>query len=220
MNILLVDDEEDIHWSVGEFLTDFGHEVTSAKDGREALRILDGNSNIELVFSDIRMPGLDGIKLLQNIQLQFPSIPVILMTGHGDENIAMEALQNGAYDYLKKPVKLKELLSYIKRIEDRKKMEEQILGESEGIRVQPDQNEYRDQIVAMKSSMENYITCVEKYKHLVDELAGADEEQVMAKRDLLVHVLDEMPSLLASMRDAALQLDELADSLVDKHSAA
>lgn len=130
MKILLVDDEKDIHRSIGDFIGDMGHEVVSAYNGQEALSCLEDANDIGLVFTDIRMPVLDGLKLLQAVRVRFPGLPVVLMTGHGDESVAMAALQHGAYEYLKKPVRLKEVLAFIQRASQRRSLEDQLVRES------------------------------------------------------------------------------------------
>lgn len=130
MVILLVDDEEDIHLTIGRFLADLGHEVVAAADGGEALKFLEKADEVDLVLSDIRMPGINGIELLQAVRVRYPGTQVVLMTGHGDESTATAALRHGASDYLKKPVSLETLLAYVERIEERKKLEAEFAADS------------------------------------------------------------------------------------------
>jgi two-component system, NtrC family, sensor kinase len=117
MNILLVDDEDVIHRTLGSFLSRSGHSVRRALDGAEALRSL-GESIPDVVISDIKMPSMDGLELVTRLKLRTPGTPVVLITGHGDEEMAASALHTGAYDYFRKPVRLEELLSVIERIEE------------------------------------------------------------------------------------------------------
>ena len=126
MHILLVDDEKQILQVIGDFLADCGYSTTSAGDGAEALKILEERADIELIVSDIRMPRLAGIQFLRAVRVRFPGIPVILMTGHGDEGVAIAALQEGAQDYLKKPIKLSEFQLCIERVEERARLESQL----------------------------------------------------------------------------------------------
>ena len=126
MNILLVDDEEPILRVIGDFLQDCGHEVVSAADGAEALKILEAGRSCELIVSDIRMPRLDGLAFLRAARVRFPGIPVVLMTGHGDEQVAIAALQEGAHDYLKKPIRLNELIDRVDQVEERRRLESQV----------------------------------------------------------------------------------------------
>ena len=115
MRILLVDDEEIIHHTVGAFLRDFGHEVVSAKDGSEALTCL-GEHDFDLIFSDIRMPVIGGLQLLETVQKRFPGTPIVLMTGCGDENTTETALALGALAFPNKPVGLRDFTTYIDRV--------------------------------------------------------------------------------------------------------
>ena len=129
MQLLIVDDQQQILNLLGDFVTDCGHEVITATNGAEALERLEDAAQIGAVLSDIRMPKMNGIDFLKGVRVRFPGIPVVLMTGHGDESIATTALQEGAFDYLKKPVSLVELMSCINRIEDRVRLEERVVSD-------------------------------------------------------------------------------------------
>ena len=126
MYILIVDDEKSILKVVGDFLKDCEHKVVCAEDGAGALHILEEREEIDLIISDIRMPKLDGIRLLQAVRVRFPGIPVILMTGHGDESVAIAALEQGAQYYLKKPIKFAQLMDCIDQVETRHRLESQV----------------------------------------------------------------------------------------------
>ena len=115
MNILLVDDDEMVLLTVGDFLTRRGHALRTAADGSEALRLMDGDPP-DLVISDIQMPGMDGIAFLRAVRRRFPDLPVILVTGYATVETAVAALRNRAYDYLRKPVRLGELQACIERV--------------------------------------------------------------------------------------------------------
>ena len=117
MHILLVDDAPDQRTTLSELLRKRGHFVQDAPDGLQALLYLD--EHVDVVISDIQMPRLDGVGLLRTIRERFSNLPVILMTGHGTLDTAVEALRNQAFDYLSKPVVLEELLSCLDRIERR-----------------------------------------------------------------------------------------------------
>ncbi len=114
MNILLVDDDEMVLQTIGDFLVRRGHRVKTAADGSEALRLMDGDPP-DLVISDIQMPGMGGIAFLKAVRRQFPDLPVILVTGYATVETAVAALRGRAYDYLKKPVSLEELQACIER---------------------------------------------------------------------------------------------------------
>lgn len=114
IRLLLIDDEEVIHQSVGRFLEKLGYEVVHASSGEEGLRLLE-EQGADLVISDIRMPGLDGIGLLRELARRALDTEVVLITGHGDLEVAVEALRNGAFDFFSKPIRLEELVLCLER---------------------------------------------------------------------------------------------------------
>ncbi len=100
--ILIVDDERSIRVGLNGLLSKEGYEVSLAENGAEALRML-VSQPFDLVLTDLRMPGLDGVSLLKQVKTQYPDVVVIMMTAYGSEKIAVEAMKAGAYDYLVKP---------------------------------------------------------------------------------------------------------------------
>lgn len=106
--ILVADDERGICDAFAAFLSDEGHEPLLASSGPEAVRIV-RDKRPAVVFLDVRMPGGDGIDALQEIQAIAPKIPVIVMTAYGTLDTARKAMDLGAFDYLGKPVELRQL---------------------------------------------------------------------------------------------------------------
>jgi len=106
--VLIVDDERTLARAIKAFLTESGYEAEVAGDAEQALRLLE-TMRPDVVFSDVRLPGMDGIELLRRIREFDAAIPVIIMTAHGSIEGAVEAVKLGAFDYLKKPVDLEEL---------------------------------------------------------------------------------------------------------------
>ena len=106
--ILLVEDERTLARAIQAFLNEEGYEVVVATDAESALERLD-TVRPDLVFSDVRLPGMDGIALLKRLQAFDASLPVIILTAHGSVEGAVEAMKLGAFHYLKKPVDLEEL---------------------------------------------------------------------------------------------------------------
>src|SRR5262245_26446818 len=106
--ILIVDDEPSIRKVLTAHLHKFGYEVDAAVDGDEAISRL-RNDLYHLVVSDLRMPGTDGMALLAWVQDNQPGLPVILITAHGTVDSAVQALKQGAYDYVSKPFDRDEL---------------------------------------------------------------------------------------------------------------
>ena len=118
MRILLVDDDKSGRELLADFLQDqLGHQVTQCNSGKKAFEFFQ-KSSYPLVLSDIRMPGTDGIDLLKSLKKlpEGKNSDIVLITGYGKMETAIQALRAGAYDYLLKPVKLDELASLIKRI--------------------------------------------------------------------------------------------------------
>lgn len=115
MNILLVDDEPDVRRSLSQFLTKLGHTICCAGDGMEGLREFHSNQ-FDLIITDIRMPSLSGLELIRRIkEIERSPVDIIIITGHGDMDNAIKALKYGAYDYLQKPINVRELVISIER---------------------------------------------------------------------------------------------------------
>jgi two-component system response regulator PilR (NtrC family) len=110
--ILIVDDEKSMRDFLKILLAKEGYDVIVASDGEQALGALDGNQ-IDLVISDIRMPGISGLDLLAKIKDETEDIPVIMITAFASPNDAVQAMKNGAYDYISKPFNVDEIKSVI-----------------------------------------------------------------------------------------------------------
>jgi PAS domain S-box-containing protein len=123
--ILIVDDEEDIREVLRISLTDLGYEVLTAENGEEALRIV-REITPPIVLTDIRMPVMDGIELLRKIKQEDSEIEVIMITGHGDMNLAIKSLKYEATDFITKPIKDEALEIALKRAKERIFMRRQL----------------------------------------------------------------------------------------------
>jgi two-component system nitrogen regulation response regulator GlnG len=113
-HILIADDEDSLRWVLEKGLRKAGYEVTSVKDGAAAIRAVEGQP-FDLVFLDIRMPGVDGLAALARMREARPDACVVVMTAHGTMETAIQAMQRGAYDYLTKPFDLDEVLLLAER---------------------------------------------------------------------------------------------------------
>ena len=111
--ILIVDDEATIRASLQESLAADGHEVETADTGEEALARCH-NREYDLVITDLRLPGVSGLEIMQALRNQGNATPVIMMTAYGDVDSAIDAMKLGAYDYVKKPFKLGEMKRQVK----------------------------------------------------------------------------------------------------------
>ncbi len=114
LNILLVDDEEIVHTTIGDYLRDVGHRVENALNGSDALEKLTVRE-YDLAFVDIRMPRMDGLTLLREIHSRCPEVAVILITAYGTMENVLQALRLGAADFLTKPIKFLELDAVIEK---------------------------------------------------------------------------------------------------------
>jgi two-component system NtrC family response regulator len=113
-SILIVDDEKNYPLILSAILEEEGFETFTANSGREALDIL-SNTDIDLVLTDMKMPSMDGIELLEKIKAKDQDLPVIMMTAHGTVDKAVEAMQKGAYNYILKPFDNDRLIIYVNK---------------------------------------------------------------------------------------------------------
>src|SRR6056300_836953 len=122
--ILIIEDEESIRRVLSKILvqSDPSHEIIEAKDGLEGIQIIDQDDTIDLVFCDIKMPKKDGTEVLQAIGDRTDELPIIMISGHGDLETAVECMRLGAFDYLSKPPDLNRLLTTAKNGLERKKI--------------------------------------------------------------------------------------------------
>lgn len=109
MKILIIDDERAIRSSLRDILEYEKFQVCEAGDGKTALELFD-KEKPDLVFCDIKMPGMDGLEVLQNIMDKNAEIPVVMISGHGTIETAVEAVKKGAYDFIQKPLDLNRIL--------------------------------------------------------------------------------------------------------------
>lgn len=148
--ILVVEDEATLARNIAAYLTRSGYDAQVAESGEEGLRVLD-SFKPDAVLLDLRLPGMDGLAALERFRAADPNLTVILMTGHGTVETAVEAMKAGAYDFLTKPVSLSKLLlllqkalgderreqalSYLQRRAAAHSGIEALLGESEPMRL-------------------------------------------------------------------------------------
>jgi len=156
-NILVAEDEQAVRESLAEVLREEGYEVVAVADGMEALRALE-EREFDLVLSDIRMPGADGLEVLQRTREIAPQTLVLLMTAHATVETAVEAIRRGAQDYLLKPIIFDDLLHKI----DHLLTHRQIAWENQMLRSQVERQWDFDSLVGRSAAMREVMELVRR----------------------------------------------------------
>ncbi|OGV96838.1 MAG: hypothetical protein A3I04_07235 [Nitrospinae bacterium RIFCSPLOWO2_02_FULL_39_110] len=139
-NILVVDDEESLRWVLKKGLGKRGYNVHTAENGKTALSFLSKNEYL-LIFLDIFLPDINGLKLLEDIKKERENIVVVIMTAQGTMKSTIEAMQKGAYDYITKPFDMEEIYLLIDRIENLKRLEKRVCTLEEELKIKYDAGE-------------------------------------------------------------------------------
>jgi len=121
--ILVVDDEETIREIVSSMLNGAHFPTRQAASGAEALALLESGDEFDLVLSDLMMPEMDGIALLERAKERYPDLPIVMVTAVHDIQVALQALRNGAYDYLLKPFEREQLLATVRRALEKRRLQ-------------------------------------------------------------------------------------------------
>jgi two-component system response regulator AtoC len=119
--ILVIDDDEGLRESLQLVLSADGYEVAGAEDSRSALAILE-SSSFDVILCDLRMPGMDGMELLPQLVARLPHSTVIMMSAYGTEELALEAMNKGAHDYLAKPFQPAEVVFCLRKSRERERL--------------------------------------------------------------------------------------------------
>jgi len=157
ISLLIVDDESDFRESAARYFTRLGFQVDQAEDGEEALNV-SLNKKFDVVVLDIHMPVLSGMKVLTEIMKRESTPKVIMLTGGGTIENAVESIKNGAYDFLTKPARLDDLARMIRRACDVKNLEEENSRLKEVIKRQNRET----QIVGQSAAMQEVFRLIER----------------------------------------------------------
>lgn len=146
-HILIVDDEAGIRDTLAMIFEYEQHRVTTAESGLEALKLLETSDTVDCILLDVKMPGIDGLETIERLKVTYPEIPVIMISGHGTIETAVEATRRGAFDFLEKPPDRQKLLLLVRNaiekrhlVTENKVMREKLrgketmLGRSEAMR--------------------------------------------------------------------------------------
>lgn len=177
-SIMIVDDQSNLRFSLGVTLKREGHRISEAEEGREAVRLLEQSPH-DIVITDLKMPGMDGLTLLQEVKKIDPRMEVIVMTAFGSVDSAVDAMRHGACDYITKPFQPEELVLVVTRtlerlgLAQRVRQLEGILGE--GFR--------REGIVGNSPAVQEILTLIANTSHsegtvLVTGESGTGKELV------------------------------------------
>lgn len=157
--ILIIDDERSIRNSLKDILTFEKHEVVLAENGMEGL-VAVKTEKPELVFCDIKMPKMEGIEVLERIKEFSRDTPVVMISGHGTIDTAIEAIKKGAYDFIEKPLDLNRILITIKNATDKT----QLLQETQTLKTK----------VSKKYEMIGHSEALRKIRDMIDKVAVSD----------------------------------------------
>jgi len=155
--ILVVDDEPLIRDLLRDILREEGYEVSVAKEGLSALKKVK-REETDLVITDVKMPGLDGIKLLKEIKKVSPSTPVIVITAYGTIENAVEAMKKGAYDYITKPITPDQIKLVLQKISRHKNL----LRENRYLRAEVNQKYNFEELVGESPGMREVYSMIDK----------------------------------------------------------
>jgi DNA-binding response OmpR family regulator len=160
-HILIIDDELTLRKTLARILQQAGFEVTTAESAEQGISFLE-TTGFDLIYMDIRMPGLAGLEALKLIHARYPTLPVVLFTAQPDLNSAVEALRRGATDYLLKPLKPETFIERTKAIlaiQQRERRKREIQMQIESLQVELKSLEAGDQLPAVmtKSTLERFL---------------------------------------------------------------
>ncbi len=184
--VLLCDDEPKTLVISKDILSLDGLDIDTAKDGREALEALfrEGFGAYRAIVTDIRMPNLGGIDLLEKIREHNEDVPVIILTGYGTLDTAAKAVQRGAFDYLLKPIDFDLLKKTIRRAIDRGKLVEE-------------NRRLVEELKLSNAALEASRARLEAWSKALEDEVAARTRELASQRDLLENVIATMPTALA-----------------------
>jgi DNA-binding NtrC family response regulator len=121
MKVLIIDDERAIRRALKEILEYENCQVLEAENGKEGLELIRSNS-LDVIFCDIKMPLVDGMELLEQVQREGNEVPIVMISGHGTLETAVQAIKIGAFDFIEKPLDLNRILVILRNVKDRNQL--------------------------------------------------------------------------------------------------
>ncbi len=183
--ILIVDDEADISLILKLQLEDAGYRTVRAHDGLEALECL-AQQSFELMLLDIKMPRLNGLQVLERSKHEFPDVAVVMMTAHGNESIAVEAMKKGAIDYISKPFSSDEAVKKVERAISFNR------ARVENHRLQEELAREQQKVAAILEGMEDLLIAVDTAGCLMTVNRRVEEEFGLTRAELIGRAVSEV----------------------------
>ena len=207
MHILIVDDDESQRSLLAGFLGKKGHKISTASSGKEAIAI-NSESGFDLAIMDLKMPELDGIETMRQMKEIDPETYYVILTGYGTVESAVQAMKQGAYDYLNKPVNLDELELIIERIRE----ESNIHQELEILRAEVEEKFRGDSFIAESAKMREVLS-------VISRVARSDSNVLLlgesgTGKDLVARMIHSA-SLRSSGRFIAISCAALPETLLE-----
>jgi DNA-binding NtrC family response regulator len=188
--LLIIDDERGIRNTLREILADEGHEVEVAENGKQGLEMAQ-NKAYDLIFSDIKMPEMDGMELLSTIEdcrlknedFASAECPIVMISGHGDVETAVQALKNGAYDFLLKPLDLNRILITTKNALESKSLKQET-------------RQLRKKISAKGPQMVGESAAIQRVRDIIDKVAPTEARVLITGpngtgKEVVAHLIHE-----------------------------
>ena len=167
IRILVVDDEQPIRDGCTRVLSSRGYDVLTAENGKEALELLSGE-NISIILLDLKMPVMSGEEVLAFAGEKYPDIPIIIITGHGTVDTAVECMKKGAYDFVTKPFQIEEFLATVKRAAEKRLLEQKARTlQDENIQNLYDLNLEKSRIKTIINHMDNGVIVTNRNMEVV-----------------------------------------------------
>ncbi|WP_244154298.1 sensor histidine kinase [Desulfospira joergensenii] len=202
--ILIVDDEEDIRDVLAISLADMGYEVLEAENGEAAMALF-REKNPMIVLTDIKMPGMDGIEILKKIKSENPYAQVIMITGHGDTDIAIRSLKHEAIDFITKPISGQALEISLKRAREKIITRRQLNAYTESLEelirektmLQDNLANLGVMIGSISHSVKGLLTKLDGALYLIDSaLKKEDPDQLADGMDILKQTIDRIKKMI------------------------
>jgi K+-sensing histidine kinase KdpD len=212
-SILIVDDEPSVCNSIKELLSNFDCEIHVTNGGEEAIEALI-KFNFDIVLLDIFMPQVDGFQVMEYISQQSPDTLIIIMTGYSSIDSAIEALRKGAYDYIRKPFEMGELINTINNALDKRRLEASQKMAEEALRESSEKIKFFAYSIShdLKSPVIGIHGIVKKlygnYRNILDEKGKKYCDQILKASEQIVHLVNDINQYI-STREMNIDIEDI-----------